>query len=212
MPTHRTASAPQKRLSALVILATFFVPSDVARAHHAMGGETPKTFMDSLLSGLAHPVIGIDHLVFILLMGAYVGLKHQRAALLAFIASTMAGCLLHTFGFALPLEEPLLAATMLGVGLLACINLRLSTPMTALLFAVCGVFHGYAYGEAIVGSESGVLAAYILGFSCVQSAIAWFASAIAQAYATASHERTVVGTVQALSVVSALVGIVILVG
>lgn len=40
-----------------------------AWAHHAMGGEVPGTFAEGLLSGLAHPVIGLDHLAFILAVG-----------------------------------------------------------------------------------------------------------------------------------------------
>ena len=32
----------------------------VANAHHMMGGRVPETFTEGLLSGLAHPVIGLD--------------------------------------------------------------------------------------------------------------------------------------------------------
>ncbi|MFP3339697.1 HupE/UreJ family protein, partial [Micrococcus sp. SIMBA_131] len=34
------------------------------------------------------------------------------------------------------------------------------------------VFHGLAYGEAIIGAETGPLGAYLLGFSVIQMAIA----------------------------------------
>ena len=37
-----------------------------AFAHHAMDGQMPTSFAQGLLSGLAHPVIGPDHLAFII--------------------------------------------------------------------------------------------------------------------------------------------------
>ena len=40
-----------------------------ALAHHPMGGEVPQTFWHGLLSGFGHPVIGIDHLAFVVAIG-----------------------------------------------------------------------------------------------------------------------------------------------
>jgi len=31
-----------------------------------MGGKTPSTFADGILSGLGHPIIGPDHLAFLI--------------------------------------------------------------------------------------------------------------------------------------------------
>src|SRR5262249_29863369 len=44
-----------------------------AFAHHVMGGKTPSTFVEGLLSGTGHPVIGPDHLAFLLAIGIAVG-------------------------------------------------------------------------------------------------------------------------------------------
>ena len=48
------------------------------------------------------------------------------------------------------------------------IVLLLPVAAWAVLFAVAGLFHGYAYGEAIVGAETAPLAAYFLGFALIQ--------------------------------------------
>ena len=40
-----------------------------ALAHHPMGGRMPATFTDGLLSGLGHPIIGLDHLAAVLAIG-----------------------------------------------------------------------------------------------------------------------------------------------
>ena len=38
-------------------------------------------------------------------------------------------------------------------------------------FAIAGLFHGYAFGEAIAGAERAPLGAYLLGLVVVQSAL-----------------------------------------
>lgn len=48
-----------KRLAAL--LALLPLP---AFAHHAMGGATPSTLGQAFISGIAHPVIGLDRSPF----------------------------------------------------------------------------------------------------------------------------------------------------
>lgn len=40
-----------------------------ALAHHAMGGQLPQTFGQGLLSGIGHPVIGVDHFAFVVAVG-----------------------------------------------------------------------------------------------------------------------------------------------
>mgnify|MGYP006450570869 CR=1 FL=1 len=49
-----------------------------ALGHHPMGGETPKTFTQGLLSGLGHPVIELDHLLFVIAFALLVGLAGRR--------------------------------------------------------------------------------------------------------------------------------------
>ena len=164
-------------LHLFAMLALVLAPR-TAFAHHALGGITPRTFAEGFLSGLAHPVIGLDHLVFVLLAGAYAGLLRQRSAPIAFILAAIPGCLLCVHGFDLPFSEKVLAGSLLVAGLLAGATLRLRAALNAALFAACGVLHGYAYGEAIVGSQPAPLAAYLIGFTLIQLAIAgalaWF--------------------------------------
>jgi len=45
-------------------------------------------------------------------------------------------------------------------------------PEVAPLLLVAGAFHGYAYGESIVGAEPAPLAAYLAGFALIQGCIA----------------------------------------
>jgi urease accessory protein len=152
--------------------AIWSIPA-LALAHHDMDGETPSTMFQGLLSGFAHPVIGLDHLAIVLLLGAYCGaLRQGLAPLVAFVGTSLVGCLLHVAKLDLPFSEPAIATTLVLVGLTACAALKASRVLTTAAFALCGVLHGYTYGESMVGAESTPLLAYLLGFSVVQFAIA----------------------------------------
>jgi urease accessory protein len=169
---HRTSSSILRLTRTVAIVgSTCFIPA-LALAHHSMGGKLPATFLDGFLSGVAHPVIGLDHLAMTLLIGAYCGTTRQGLKpLLAFVAAGLLGCLLHVARWDLPRAETGVAASLIIAGLVACAAL---TPRSALVVSVlgaAGVLHGYAYGESIVGAEATPLVAYLLGLSTVQAAL-----------------------------------------
>src|SRR6267378_2162800 len=56
----------EKTMKAFTVAATALaVLPRMAWAHHFMDGGLPETFAQGLLSGLGHPVIGLDHAAFI---------------------------------------------------------------------------------------------------------------------------------------------------
>src|SRR5207249_12167708 len=63
------------------LVAVLFLFTTSAFAHHVMGGATPSTLVEGLLSGIAHPVIGPDHLAFLLAIGIAVGIGGLNLAL-----------------------------------------------------------------------------------------------------------------------------------
>jgi urease accessory protein len=142
-----------------------------ALAHHPMGGMTPQTVTQGLLSGIGHPIIGVDHFAF-LVVAALLAFTVTGAArwLLpaAFIGGTIAGTLIHVQALDLPAAELLVAASVLLGGSLVVSRRQLGAGTLAVLLAGAGVFHGYAYGEAIIGAEQTVLGAYLAGFALIQ--------------------------------------------
>jgi len=157
--------------AALVMTITGLAPA-VAQAHHNMDGRTPASFMDGLLSGLAHPVIGLDHLAMVLLIGAYCGTTRQGLRpLLAFVGAALVGCLVHVARLDLPQAEAGVAASLVLLGLAATALARPRPGVVLALLGSFGLFHGYAYGESIVGAEPTPLVAYLLGLGVVQSAL-----------------------------------------
>lgn len=150
------------------------VTSLPAHAHHAMGGQLPSTFIQGLLSGLAHPVIGVDHLAFLLVVGLLaLTLKGTARYLIpaAFIASTVAGTGIHLASLSMPLAEFTVAFSVLLGSFLVVVRRELPALLLGVGVAVFGLFHGYAYGESIVGAETTPLAAYLVGFSLIQYAL-----------------------------------------
>src|SRR5688572_26442437 len=94
-------------------LALLALPA-VAHAHHAMDNATPSSLYEGLVSGLAHPVIGLDHLVFVLALGAACYCVRAGAATVAaFLVATLAGTAAHLQQASVPFAEGWVAATLL---------------------------------------------------------------------------------------------------
>ena len=160
-------------LRTIAALAPVLALAPPAWAHHAMGGELPGTVGQGLLSGLGHPVIGLDHLAFVLGVGAMAHLMGRVVLLpLAFVTGTVVGCALHVRGYTLPAPELVIALTVAIAAALVAWRAKLPPGSIVALLAVAGVFHGYAYGESIVGAETAPLAAYMVGFGVIQSCVA----------------------------------------
>lgn len=142
-------------------------------AHHPMGGKTPSTFMEGFLSGIGHPVIGPDHLAFIVAIGIAAALLRGGLGLIAaFIAASTSGVLLHASALDIPLSEQLVAASVVAAGALLALGLGSRPSLWQPLVVVAGVFHGYAFGETIVGAERGVVGSYLIGLAIIEAFIA----------------------------------------
>ena len=156
----------------LFVTTPFLLASAPASAHHVMGGRTPSTIVEGLISGLAHPVIGPDHLAFLLAVGVVVGVGGLNLALPAvFVAAMAIGVVVHVNGIGLPDAEIIVALSVLLAGVLIAYGRALPVAIWATLFAVAGLFHGYAFGESIFGAEAAPLGAYLLGLVVIQSAV-----------------------------------------
>jgi len=161
------------RRTALFGLAALLLTAVPASAHHVMDGGLPATFSQGLLSGLGHPVIGLDHLAFLVAVGVAVGVGRLNLALpVLFVAASAIGVALHVQGMSLPGAELIVAASVVIVGLLIALGREVPLAAWATLFGLAGLAHGYAYGESIFGAEPTPLGAYLLGLVVIQSALA----------------------------------------
>jgi urease accessory protein len=143
-----------------------------ALAHHAMDYALPATALDGLLSGLGHPVIGIDHLLFIVAAGVLAA-RFDRGALLplAFVAASTGVVALRYAGADAALGELPVAVSLVVLGVILLIAWRPGRAIVTLLFLAGGAIHGHALGEAIVGAEQTPLLAYLAGLTVIQCGI-----------------------------------------
>ena len=155
----------------ITLLALCMMLAPPAGAHHATGGEIPSNGWEGFVSGLAHPVLGLDHFAFIVAAGLIAAL-HRRGALVpvAFVAASIVGTVIHLLSWDLPAAETMISLSVILFGVLLVAR-QVRLPVVAALAAVSGIFHGYAYGESIVGAEMTPLWAYLLGLAMVQIAI-----------------------------------------
>ncbi len=166
------------RSAGAIALASIAAP---ALAHHPLGGGTPVTFAHGLLSGIGHPMLGMDHFAFIAAMAiAALAMGRLFSAPLAFMGASLVGVMLVWAGVALPFVEPIVALSAFAVGLLVLSGRKLSLAPALGLFAVAGIFHGAAYGGAIIGAEATPVLAYLIGLFATQYLIAIATGLIAQ--------------------------------
>jgi len=163
-------------------IAMLLVASMPALAHHPFGGETPNNAIEAFLSGMGHPVIGVDHLAFVIAAGLLAAAMGGGLLIpIVFVGTAIGGTGIHLLELNLPVPELVIAASVLGFGSLLALKNQPRLPIVLGIAAIAGLFHGFAYGEAIWGAEMGPLLAYLLGFSTIQLAIAAAAFGLGQA-------------------------------
>jgi len=172
----------------IISLLLFAAP---AFAHHPLGGKTPSNFLEGFASGLAHPVIGFDHLAFVVAVGLLAAARPQGFLIpISFLASAMLGTGIHLMSLDLPVVELVVSSSILLFGFLIVSKDIGSTLIICLLAGVAGLFHGFAYGEAIFGAEMTPLVSYLAGFTAIQLLISITVFTIAQKFLNASNMRS----------------------
>lgn len=181
------------KLAACAGVATVAVPVS-AFAHHVMDGKMPVTFLQGFLSGIGHPVIGVDHLAAIVGAGLLVALAQRGVTpLLAFSAALIAGVELHLSGVDLPISELLVGLSTIAIGVLVLLRQSMRPAAAAGLLAVVGLLHGYALGESIVGAEPAPLVAYLAGLLIIQTVVAFAAYALLARLPARAMAMTIAG-------------------
>ncbi|WP_068681650.1 MULTISPECIES: HupE/UreJ family protein [unclassified Variovorax] len=153
--------APLLLIAALPLAASAHTGAD-AGLHHGMA------------AGFLHPLTGPDHLAAMVAVGLWSALAARRArpdllwAPLGFALMLLAGAMLGLAGVQLPAVEPMIAASLLVLGLLVFTRRRLPAFAAAALVGVFALFHGVAHGQELAGEAgaaltlAGMLAATVL--------------------------------------------------
>ncbi|MCH9780659.1 MAG: HupE/UreJ family protein [Alphaproteobacteria bacterium] len=163
----------------------------VASAHHPMDFALVGDWGDGLLSGIGHPFLGLDHLVFMLALSfllvsrgrlARTGTTTDSAAAsgenpaqgrrtltpthrtgLVALLIMLLGVGVALAGVALPVPDLFVAASVVifGVVMASSTSIRV---MDGVIYVAMG-FHGYAYGLSVVGAEATPILWYLVGLT-----------------------------------------------
>ncbi|TPW31700.1 HupE/UreJ family protein [Martelella alba] len=109
----------------------------------------------SFMAGVSHPLFGADHILAMVAVGIWASMIGGRAMLAvpaAFVATMGIGFALALSGVYLPFVEPAILASVVGLGLLVALAVKLPTPVSAAVVAVFALFHGYAHGSELGGA------------------------------------------------------------
>ncbi|MDX0584909.1 protein hupE [Sinorhizobium medicae] len=129
--------------SILIAAALLFTSSAPALAH------LDPAEHGSLLAGLSHPFFGADHVLAMVAVGlwaAQIGGRALWSVPAAFVTTMMLGFALALLGAPLPFVEPAILASVVALGLIVAMAVRLDVSMAAAVVAVFAIFHGHAHG------------------------------------------------------------------
>lgn len=102
-----------------------------------------------VMSGIAHPVFGLDHLLAMLAVGLWAAQQTGKARWvlpLSFVTVMLIGGLLGFTGVQLPFMETGIAGSVLALGLLVALAVRPPLAVAAGLTALFALSHGVAHG------------------------------------------------------------------
>jgi urease accessory protein len=118
----------------------------------------------SFMTGLLHPLGGMDHLLAMLAVGVWSAVSARRAgpALLwgplAFANMLVLGALLGLQGMGGAVVEPMVAASVLALGLLVLTRQGMNAAASMMLVGGFAVFHGLAHGAELAATGDAVAA------------------------------------------------------
>ncbi|MCF6758465.1 HupE/UreJ family protein [Pseudomonas balearica] len=152
----------------ILIATTLLLSPALAFAH-------PGHDHAGVMSGLAHPLFGLDHLLAMLAVGLWAA-QQQGAARwalpLTFVTTMLVGGLLGFAGIEMPLMETGIAGSVLALGLLVALAVRPPLAIAAGLTALFAASHGVAHGLELpaLSSPWGYAAGFVAATAALHAA------------------------------------------
>ena len=149
---------PGKPYATLSVTLLMLVPTLVL-AHQEAGQVT------GFVSGLEHPISGMDHVVAMIavgLWGAVLGPPAIWVLPVAFPMMMAFGGFMGLLGIPVPSIEIGIAVSAIVLGAMVLIQARPPLWVAAILVAIFAIFHGYAHGRELPAGANALL--YSLGF------------------------------------------------
>ena len=157
---------------AYTIIADLFVT--LALAYNAPSCIALQTIWHSFLSGLCDPIIGVEHLSFLVAFGVMIAfLKNRMIFGASFIVATKAGTLILLAGGFLPMTELVISASIVLSGFLIIHGRDVKLPTVVALALCSGLFHSLAFNAAVIGTKLSPTIAYFFRLAVVHMCIVY---------------------------------------
>ncbi len=129
-------------------------------AAFAHTGHGEQGFVD----GFTHPFLGPDHLLAMLLVGVWSVLhaRHVWLAPVTFVTLLASGAALGQHDFIMPQLEPLVATSVLVLGVMLTLPFRLGLSAALAVIGGFALFHGMAHGGELEQGST-IMAGIVLG-------------------------------------------------
>ncbi|MGZ4996439.1 MAG: HupE/UreJ family protein [Methylobacter sp.] len=135
------------------LIAALFLVSPTLYAH--TGGHIEH----SLVSGMLHPLTGIDHLLVLLAVGLIAAKQGGKALFMfpaVFFGLMAAGALLTAVGVQIPFVESFISLSLVAFGLLVTFSQQQRAQLLFLGVSFFAVFHGYAHAAEIPADSNAI--------------------------------------------------------
>ena len=149
-------------LPALAISSSLLATPALAHTSHLMES--------GLVSGLLHPLTGVDHLLAMLAVGIWAALQKGKATSLipaTFTLMLLAGFMLAVSGFALPVVEGGIAVSVMMLGLFIATTQQMKLAAALPIVGGFALFHGAAHG-----AEMGLVSTFAFATGFIASSLA----------------------------------------
>ncbi len=160
----------KRRITLATLVALGSLLPALAFAH--IGTDAGMHHVSAFMAGLIHPFTGFDHLAAMLAVGIWSALTFQdsRKAACGRCLSHLLALLLigGLIGFARGLSlvgvEPMIAASLLVLGVMVATQMRLPVAVGAALVGTFAIFHGVAHGSELPAQQAlAALSGMVLG-------------------------------------------------
>lgn len=143
----------------LLLISLLIVMPEIALAHALEGAG------GGFVTGLLHPIMGVDHLVAMVavgLWGAFLGERALWILPIVFPSIMAVGAAFGIVGLEIPLVEFVIALSGVVLGALIALRVRAPLAIAMVLVGIFAIFHGYAHGVEMPEQISAIT--YSAGF------------------------------------------------
>lgn len=156
----------RSQLTALCAAVILAASTQVAQAHVGVGHTSGFAY------GFWHPISGLDHILAMVLVGVLAAQMGGRAMWLVpatFVAVMVLGGAAGAMGVGLPFVELGIGLSVVVLGAIVALGLRMAVVLAMGLVGFFAIFHGFAHGAEMPATISGF--GYGVGFVLATAAL-----------------------------------------